>query len=119
MGCNRDSGCLKLAKSVYPSLQESVSSSVNNINNQIEELLGTLSNLYIPEDYLGNKVKEELTEICEGLEGVKGNVDSFSGSIDTFISQRINEHQIHYNNWRQSQQKRLDNLNNEEVDLQD
>lgn len=108
MGCSRDSNCLKISKIVYPSLEGDIDASTSNINNQIEAIIDSLSALYIPDDYLGNKVKENLSEICEGLTSDRESIDSFSSSIDNFISQKINEHEGHYNAWKQAQQKKLE-----------
>jgi len=108
MGCNRDNNCLKIAKDTYPSLQSDIDNSVSNINNQIDATIESLSNLYIPDDYLGNKVKDKIKEICDELTTDEENVKSFSSNVNNHIKQKISEHQTHYDRWKEKEQKRLE-----------
>ena len=105
MSCNRDSGCLNIARSIYPGLKGEIDSSISNVNNQVEEILGELSSLTIPEDYLGNKVKMKLDEICSGFETDKSELSAAKANINAFIDGKIQEHYSHYNEWQRLQKK--------------
>ena len=109
MSCNRDSGCLNIAKSVYPGLKGEINSSISNVNSQISEIVGELSSLVIPEDYLGNKVRTKLSEICSGFESDKSELNSAKADVNVFIDSKIKEHYGHYYEWQRIKDKEDEN----------
>ena len=105
MGCNKDSGCLTIANSTYPGLQEEINGGVNTITSSIDEITSELNALTIPEDYLGKKVKRELESICSNLSNDQSNIVATSGNIGRFIGTKVEEHRNHYNSWKRAQEE--------------
>ena len=105
MSCNRDDGCLKIAESTYPSLQSEINTSVNSINTELSDVVSSLQSLTIPDDYLGEKVKDRITSITASLGDDQSSVDAINSELDSFISEKITEHTEHYNEWLQEQER--------------
>lgn len=104
MSCNRDRGCLNIAKSIYPGLREEINSSISNVYNQVDDIIGELSSLVIPEDYLGSKVQTKLDEIYSEFESDKTELDSAKADVNEFIDNKIQEHYSHYYEWQRNQE---------------
>lgn len=109
MSCNRDSGCLNIARSIYPGLKGEINSSISSVNNQVDGIIGNLSSLAIPDDYLGNKVKSKLEEICTGFETDKSELNSAKANVNAFIDSKIKEHYGHYYEWQRIKDKEEEN----------
>ena len=105
MGCNKDSGCLNIAESVYPGLKSEIDGSMTSINGQLESIVDELNGLSVPDDYLGSKVKAQLGTICGNFSSDMESITAEKNSIDTFIGQKIIEHKKHYNAWKLEQQR--------------
>lgn len=106
MGCNRDDGCLNIARNTYPNLLSGIDNSTLFINNQINDVIEELNSLIIPNDYLGNKVKEKLDEINENLNNDVSELNTFKNNINSFIEKKIKEHEKHYIDWQNMQEKK-------------
>ena len=104
MSCNRDSGCLNIARGIYPGLKGEINSSIGNVCNQVDEIVGELNSLAIPEDYLGSKIKTKLSEICSGFESDKAELNSAKANVNAFIDNKIKEHYGHYYEWQRNQE---------------
>ncbi len=100
MACSRDSGCLTIAKRIYPELQSKINNSTNTVKTGMNEIIEVLDELFIPQDYLGTRVKEKIDEICEDL----GN----DVNINDFIVSKIKEHKKHYELWHEKQEEVLE-----------
>lgn len=103
MGCNRDSGCYRIANETYPRLKENIDASIQTINNRLTDDITTLDGLVIPEDYLGVKVKEKLEEITSLFASDIDDLTKTKTNLDTFISEKIKEHKNHYDSWKSVQ----------------
>ena len=106
MGCNRDSGCYTLAKSTYPKLQSDANGAITAAKNDINSVIQNLQGVYVPGDYLGNKVKVKIDELCKGFDGNISELSTISGGINTFVSGKITEHENHYNDWKRREEEK-------------
>lgn len=105
MGCSRDSGCSKIAKVTYPKLREQVNNSIKSVNSELTNTVDTLANLAIPEDYLGIKVQEKVDEIIGLFNTDVTDLNTAKKSINTFIDEKISEHESHYQSWLEAQEE--------------
>lgn len=105
MGCNKDSRCLTIANNTYPELQNEINSSIKTITSLLNDITSELNILQIPEDYLGEKVKKELELITSNLSNDQIDIASLNGNIGMFIGRKIEEHQSHYNIWKNDQEQ--------------
>ena len=103
MGCSKDSNCLNLYSKVYPSAKDTIDSSINTIKGELSDIETTLSELIVPDDYLGTKVQEQLAEICASFEEDESSIASLESGINTFVNSKIQEHKQHYANWKKIQ----------------
>ena len=113
MGCNKDSGCLKIANNTYPGLKSEIDGSMTSIKGQLESIVDELNGLTIPDDYLGSKVKAQISSICGNFSSDMDSITAEKNSIDIFIGKKIIEHQKHYNAWKFQQQQMQQQMNNE------
>lgn len=107
MACNKDSHCKTIADN-YPSLLAPVEDSISKITGSISEISGGLGGLSIPDDYLGTKVKSRVQRICAYFEANSRQVSMLGSKISNFVSEKITEHNKHYNDW--VEQERLARL---------
>ena len=103
MGCNKDSNCLNIYSKVYPNAKDSIGSSISTIKGELNDIESKLNELFIPNDYLGSKVKEQLKEISINLQEDESSLDSLKKSINTFVDTQIKTHKGHYDNWKKQQ----------------
>ena len=119
MGCNRDSGCLKLYSVTYPNLESEINTSISSADGEINEIISELSNLYVPDDYLGNKVQNRLQEICNSFSEDSDKLKTEKNKINSFINTKIEEHRQHYNSWQKAQeiakQRRMAKLKEDDI----
>ena len=112
MACNKDFECLRISNAIYPNLKNDINGSVNMVTNNISETVSILETLYIPEDYLGNKVKNQIQVICGNLDEDISNINMFNSNINEFINEKIIEHKRHYNTWKLAQEKKKNEIDN-------
>lgn len=108
MACGKNEECLNIANNIYPNLQSEINSSINTITSSVNEIISGLSSLTIPDDYLGTKVKSRIITICSNLSSDIGEISSINGSINSFVSEKIKEHQKHYEEWKKEQERILE-----------
>ena len=70
-----------------------------------------LNGLYIPDDYLGTKIKSKLEIIDSDLDNCNTSLLNESSNINAFIDEKINEHSNHYITWLSSQKKSNEDRN--------
>ena len=105
MSCNRDSSCLSIANTKYPSEKEEINIEFNNIKKDLIELKNALKDLNIPDDHIGEKIIEKLDKIYQSLEEDTNEVEKANSDLNQFINVKIKEHKNHYYTWKQSQEK--------------
>jgi len=111
MGCNRDSNCYTIARKVYPELKTDISDSIDKTSVELNEIVDELNTLKIPEDYLGEKVKEKIDEMKDYFTSDISDLKLFDNAIERFINEKINEHEEHYQNWKITQEKKKEEEN--------
>ena len=104
MGCNKNEGCKYIYSNEYPTEKSSIDSAIDEVTTQISETSTTLKELFIPDDYLGNKLKTKLEKLCLDLDTDNNNLLLEKGNIDTFINEKIEEHHRHYDDWVRNQE---------------
>ena len=118
MACNKDSGCLEIARTTYPGLRSDIDSSFESINSGLNEIIDGLSGLSTPDDYLGAKIQERLTAIASSFSESAASAASAQSGIDVFIDGKIEEHQEHYDEWKR-QQELLNETDEDDDDEED
>ena len=104
-GHGRGPGCYELYKNYYPTERDKIDASVSEIQNDITKIVEDLNALVIPEDYLGDKVKGQLKDICALLEADKDSIKVEDINIRNKIAGFIETHMIHeteYQSYRAS-----------------
>ena len=100
MECHKNAGCFRIYHDIYPTAKESINSSINKIIESITDIESTLSELYVPDDYLGEKVKREIGKINECFDSDKKSINKAYDSIKSDIDTYINVHKQHYVDYR-------------------
>ncbi len=99
MGCNRNRDCKEIYETTYPTLRGYVNSGIDSINKYASETVTRLQGLYIPDDYLGNKLKDKIEELNTKLNTDLDSLSSGKDSVDSFVDRMIEEHRQHYKDW--------------------
>ena len=117
--CNGEN-CLSIAND-YINKKSSLNSSLNSMKENITNASDTLNSLSVPEDYIGNKVKQKLESIHNELVADAEIVGNFNKEISGFVDQKVTEHRNHYHNWRMAQEelfkKKNELVNDTEKDI--
>ena len=113
MACGYNANCWRIANSIYPSLKDEISGSINATNKDINGIVDELSSLQIPDDYLGEKVKSKIEDICLNLNNDSKDIKAINGNIDGFIESKILEHQGHYNDWKIEEDRKIKEKNSQ------
>ena len=112
MSCGNDSGCFNISKK-YIDDKNSIDSYGNNIISYINEASSTVSTLDIPNDYLGSRVKEKISEIIDSFSSDLESISSFINNVGGFATEKSKEHLDHYNKWKSEQERiRINNRQN-------
>ncbi|MBO7517905.1 MAG: hypothetical protein J6T31_02210 [Methanobrevibacter sp.] len=115
MGCGRDNNCLRIANTTYPGLLSQINSNFSAISKSGSEVIDALSELVIPNDYLGTRVRSELKEITNLISEDLSRLSSESSNISSFVKEKISEHKQHYSTWQYMQQKKKKENANDSV----
>ena len=89
MSCNKDSGCKELYSVTYPNLRSNINNGFNEVSKDASEVEKEIKKLYIPDDYLGNKLQTKIDEL----------LSTEQSNVNTHIDEKIEEHQNHYNDY--------------------
>lgn len=106
MACNRNQTCLSLANK-YPPLQGEIASAISSIQSKVEEIIGALDGVSIPNDYLGAKVKSSINSISSSLNSDISKLATAGKQINSFAESKMKEHKKHYEAWKFEQQWRM------------
>ena len=87
--------CKYMYETYYPTKRSSINGLGSEVVGNIDKIVGDLSALAVPEDYLGAKVKKQLEDICSSFESDKVELKSSSQLIDDLISHLIKMHKGH------------------------
>jgi hypothetical protein len=103
MSCSRDEYCNTIANN-YSIRKDNIGNSLKNIKENISTVDEILNGFIIPNDYIGEKVKEKIKKITEELNINCEDVDLIKQDIDSFVTEKENEHREHYHTWKQKQE---------------
>ena len=106
--CNGSSEtCETIANVTYPKLIEKIDESLDSISGDIKKISGDLSDLSVPDDYLGAKVRRELDKLIKNFDEDLALSTKEKGSVDSYVSKRIAEHKKHRADWLRRQRELL------------
>ena len=105
MGCNKDYNCFNLYRNVYPSAKYDINHSFKTIFYSNDDIIKVLKQLEIPEDFLGDKIRENLDKIIGDSLDDKNDLEMFQQKTNRFIDDKIEEHKYHYNEWKYMQEE--------------
>ncbi len=99
MGCSHDNGCYAISKK-YDSDGEEIEKSLTDGMNEINEIIDILNGFDIPpEDYLGQKIIENIKEINQNLSDDNEEISNVITDIKNFTAEESALHMKHYNDW--------------------
>ncbi len=104
MSCNKDNRCRKIANN-YASSSGNINNNFNDINLTVNEVIESLNSLNIPGDYVGEKTMEAIKTINGNLNSNLEEVNGSKENINNFINEKIKEHNRHYRDWCDEQDK--------------
>ena len=107
MQCNKDDKCLTIYKIYYPEWQKSIGGYVASANNVLTNILDPLGGLVIPNDYLGEKVKSQIQDLCRNFKNDSINLGNEGKIISNKINDFISIHQNHYRTWYENHKDEL------------
>ena len=119
MACNRDSNCYTIYSKEYPEAKTAIDNSLNTIDAELTSIEEKLTELEIPEDYLGEKVKREIEEILSQFADDQESLKDTKNKIDSFISTQIGVHKSHYERWKTEQEKLIESRKNKEEETEE
>ena len=99
MSCNKDSGCKELYSVTYPNLRSNINNGFNEVSKDASEVEKEINKLYIPDDYLGNKLQTKIDELLLNLNTNLELLSTEQSNVNTHIDEKIEEHQNHYNDY--------------------
>ena len=114
MSCNQDEGCKNIYSVIYPSYKSSIDSSIDELSNSVLEVSNVLKELYIPDDYLGNKIQTKIDELYKKFNSSIEELSTEKANIDTFIDDKVIVHKYHYNTWKANLESQSDTNNESE-----
>lgn len=104
MSCNKDSSCLNLSRTTYPSLKDDIVTSFQSANKEVNKLIDTIQCVHVPDDYLGDKVKSKIDTLLDGFYNDIDSLNTEQTNVKTFILAKIDEHEQHYQDWKKQQE---------------
>ena len=122
MACNHDSGCNSLANIKYPTKRTKLVGELNKISTDLDTILGEINGIsaIVPDDYVGQKVKEKISEgLLKDIAACQNDVAAEKSKIETFIGQKIDEHQGHYREWKRKQEAKVEKPGEDEVNARE
>lgn len=104
MSCNKDENCRNIAN-YYQNISKNVKNSYVKIYGEIGEVAEKLSMQVIPEDYLGEKIKDKLEKLKLVYEENIEIMSITEKQMMSFIDEKRIEHKKHFNEWFEQQIK--------------
>ncbi len=98
MSCNKDEFCKNIVNE-YATATGKLNSSFAKLKSEMNDIGNEINGVTVPNDYLGGKVSEKLAQIKCNFDSDKANVESAESSIISFVNDKKNEHQQHYDDW--------------------
>ena len=102
MGCNHDEGCYRISKN-YDSYSSEIDEKLTVGMNDINEIMDIINQYDIPDDYLGNKVKENIKNIIENFTDDTNDISNLMADIKNFTAEKSKIHMQHYYDWKEEQ----------------
>ena len=102
MSCGRNKSCGEIANNYANSINE-LNSCEDSLIQAVDNVVGSLSSINIPNDYLGKKVLNSVQSLKTTFNTDKNNISSCIQNGINFASKRESEHSNHYINWKLSQ----------------
>lgn len=100
MSCNKDEDCYRIYIKEYPSYLGTIDPAIRSIKTQIEEVETSLTGLSLPDDYLGNKIKDKLDILISDIDSDKSSISAETTAIRSHIITKRAEHKEHYEEWK-------------------
>ena len=107
MACNRDRNCRNIANN-YRHAKEELQRGFSTLKNSVSDISEELSELVVPNDYLGGKITEKLSKINLDFQDDINSIQSVESAVIAFASNKQNEHQRHYVDWLDKQTDSLE-----------
>lgn len=104
MSCNKDSSCLNLSRTTYPSLKDDIVTSFQSANKEVSKVIDTIQSIQVPDDYLGSKVAPKLEALLNNFNNDIDSLNTEKTNVKTFILAKIDEHEQHYQDWKKQQE---------------
>lgn len=104
MSCSKDSNCLKISND-YDNYMSEIFHNGTNITNKLSDVSSSLSLFDIPNDYIGSKVMNKISQIDSLLANDSENTNGMINNINAFASLKSEEHLKHYKEWQIMQER--------------
>lgn len=117
MACSRNENCHNIAND-YKGKIEDIKNDCRAISSILEDDKSSLTTYQLPDDYLGDIIREELETIKSSIDDKIIKVNDYKIDVTSFVNNKIVEHDKHYEEWCKQQRKLLetqDEVTNDEV----
>ena len=94
----------------YESKKGQIAGKLSSMKSDISNITSELNSLSVPDDYIGSKVVEKIKSITTDLSTSEASVESFKGTVNSYIQGRQAIHAEHYEKWKAAEEVRLAEL---------
>ena len=105
MSCNKDEYCKTIVDNYKEQIGE-LNSGFSSIENSLNNMNSSFNSLSIPDDYLGSKVKDAISNMSKGFGELNMTISNCKKDAISFAEEKKSEHQLHYDEWLQRKEEK-------------